>query len=462
MKGRLPLLLLPLLLIVFALGVARLFQLRLEQGDVYPAYSTLRADPLGAKVYFESLGQLQEVEVTRLYEDTDKFGDGRDATLFVLGTNPDSLRHMPDNEIEDIEKFMKQGGRVVVSLFPTPVRSYSSLRTERREKEDADKSEKEKPKQPKRKPAPANPKEDAKKLEPGDKSPSAKPTDAKKKDPLDKKSARRKGTRPGRDEDDERMMKRTSLYEHWGVNLEYKDLSKDEKGVAEPVTVTRSGGAPTLPATLSWHTAVMFTELAKEWRTNYARDGKAVLIERPVGKGSLVLSADSYFVSNEAMRRDRHAPLLAWLAGANHRLIFDETHLGVQSDPGIAALARKYRLHGLAVGLFVLTLFFVWKNSTSFVPPHDDESFAGREHAVAGRDSASAFVNLLRRSIPPRDLLTTCFEEWRKSCARTRPGLDARMKRMQAVLVEQVKKPAKERDAVGSYRELGRILAEKK
>ena len=34
---------------------------------------------------------------------------------------------------------------------------------------------------------------------------------------------------------------------------------------------------------------------------------------------------------------------------------------------------------------------------------------------IAGKDLAAGFVNLLRRSIAPRDLLPVCFAEWKKS-----------------------------------------------
>ena len=458
MKNRLTLLLLPLLLVLFALGLARLFQLRLEQGDIYPPYSTLRADPLGAKVYFESLGQLPALNVSRLYEDTDKFGDGRDTTLFVLGTDVEALRFMPEHELKDVEKFMQQGGRVVISLFPTAGQTWMSHRREGRAQAKADK---EPAKQPKRKAKPPDAKDGDQKSDAKEKVKPDQPGDAKKELP-DAKSAKRKRSSPGRDDEEEMEFKSASLYEHWGVSIDYIALGKSEKDTPEPATVTRADAASALPASLSWHTALVFTNVAAEWRTNYARDGRPVLIERRVGKGSLVLSADSYFVSNEALRRERHAALLAWLVGPSHRLLFDETHLGVQSDLGIAVLARRYRLHGLAVGLFLLTLLFVWKNATSFVPPHDDDSLAGRAHAVAGRDSAEAFVNLLRRSIPAKDLLTTCFDEWRKSGGQHRPGLDARVKRMQAVVAEQISRPAKDRDAAGGYRELGKILAERK
>jgi hypothetical protein len=49
---------------------------------------------------------------------------------------------------------------------------------------------------------------------------------------------------------------------------------------------------------------------------------------------------------DEAMLRDRHSDLLAWLVDPKKGVIFDESHLGIASNPGLS-LARKYKLHGL-------------------------------------------------------------------------------------------------------------------
>jgi hypothetical protein len=55
---------------IFAFGVTRLVQLRFEHGDVYPPYSSLRADPLGTMAFYESLGKVPEVSVQRDFSET--------------------------------------------------------------------------------------------------------------------------------------------------------------------------------------------------------------------------------------------------------------------------------------------------------------------------------------------------------------------------------------------------------
>ena len=51
------------LLVLFIAGLGHLFSLRFEQGDMYPPYSSLRADPMGLKVWFEALQRLTPLAV---------------------------------------------------------------------------------------------------------------------------------------------------------------------------------------------------------------------------------------------------------------------------------------------------------------------------------------------------------------------------------------------------------------
>src|SRR5208337_850665 len=65
MKRYFPLILLLGCAAALAFGLVRLFQLRFEVGDVYPAYSTLRSDPLGTMAFYESLGRVSGVSTRR-------------------------------------------------------------------------------------------------------------------------------------------------------------------------------------------------------------------------------------------------------------------------------------------------------------------------------------------------------------------------------------------------------------
>jgi hypothetical protein len=51
----------------FMFGVLKLFLLRFEAGDVYPAYSSLRSDPLGSRAFYSSLENINDTAVGRNY-----------------------------------------------------------------------------------------------------------------------------------------------------------------------------------------------------------------------------------------------------------------------------------------------------------------------------------------------------------------------------------------------------------
>ncbi len=437
---------LPLLALLLG-GLYHLFALRFSTGDVYPPYSSLRADPLGTKALLDSLAALPNVTAFRWLDELPRLPDGgRDTTLLVLGPEPRALEQMPRHDFTELEDFMRAGGRVILAFPPSPKRPAKPFSEQREEEE-----------------APAK--------EPAAKQPKDKPADARRK----KKK-----------EDEARLpeeMRRVDLKTQWAVAFDYAPLTQDQAGTIRPVEAQRVATDPALPATLPLRTALHFRDLGPQWRTNYLRvtdrdertrevggewqtqhlrDLLPVVVERSFGQGTLVLCADAYPFSNEALRRDRQPALLAWAVGANHRVVFDETHFGLHTDPGVAALARRYRLHGFFGALVVLALLFVWQSTSPFIPPHPDDGLDGRGDLVEGKDSASGFVNLLRRGIPASDVLAVCFAEWKKSFSHAQSHLRPRRERMEQVLQSETARPARERQPVAAYQALSRIYTERK
>ena len=102
-----------ILLVAFGYGLVQLFNLRFAHGDVYPPYSSLRADPLGSRVYYESLEQLGGAGVRRFIQPVGKLPHGREATLFIFGLAWDEMSASP-NEFKAIDNFVREGGRLGV------------------------------------------------------------------------------------------------------------------------------------------------------------------------------------------------------------------------------------------------------------------------------------------------------------------------------------------------------------
>ena len=221
----------------------------------------------------------------------------------------------------------------------------------------------------------------------------------------------KKPSHHGEDDADEEQpfVEFAEVARRWGFTFGY---AKGEPGMAQKQRALRAAGEEALEAEISWHGALCFHDLKPHWKVLYTCQGEPVVIERRYGSGSILLAADSFFVSNEALRRERSPQFLARLFAGPRDLVFDEEHHGVREQPGIASLARKYRLQGVIAGLGLLALLFVWQNAVRFIPA---AAAGAEEQPVLGREAAQGMVNLLRRSIAPRDLLALCADEWRES-----------------------------------------------
>ncbi|HEX4083859.1 MAG TPA: DUF4350 domain-containing protein [Chthoniobacteraceae bacterium] len=388
----------PLFFLILALGCTaiagfvRLFDLRYAAGDIYPPYSSLRADPLGAEVLYDALGE-GGFQVSRNFLPLDKISNPEHSTILYAGAPIDDWAMQ---DVKDMESLASGGARIVITFLPQDEvsRKAKPLHT---------------------------------------------PEPAKTRKPKDDRT----------DEEEESFISPAELAKRWNLNLSWRTATS-RAGEATPTLIAHaaiSGPERSIP----WHTALYFAKPSAVQRVIYRCDGLPVLLERKYGKGSFVFASDSYFLSNEAMRSDRAPRLLAWLFGPQSAVVFDETHLGVRENPGIASLARKYGLQGFAGAILVLAALFVWEAGSPFLPPRHGEA---ESEIVAGNDSTSGFVSLLRRGIPASQLLSACLEQWKKSFAHRPEKMAAKLARIEA--------HAADADPVAAYQTITQILAEKK
>jgi hypothetical protein len=413
MKSRFPILLVLVCGAGFAFGLFELFELRFEAGDVYPAYSSLRSDPLGTMALWESLKRMPDVSVRRDFSANNELPDGRNTTYLHLAATADEWEFLEPDVAKAIDGFVAEGGRLAITFFPETSPFSQSLAGIRR----AARTNSPSAGKPRPMPSPS----------PG----------------------RKKKALPAVDEDAE-----VSVKDKWGFELASLKLAANPTGAYQPARVLSQTDLP-LPERLDWHSALILTNLDASWQTIYARGTNPVVAERRFGSGSMVLATDSYFLSNEALRKDRHADLLAWLVGPNQRIVFDEAHLGLVESSGVAVLARKYRLQWLGAALLLLAGIFIWRNTLSFVPPLPEEV---TQSYVSGKDAAAGFVNLLRRNVPARDLLGVCFSEWTKSLGPANPHSIARVDQAQAVIEKEAALPVAIQNPVRAYRKICQIL----
>ena len=138
-------------------------------------------------------------------------------------------------------------------------------------------------------------------------------------------------------------------------------------------------------------------------------------------------------------------------------MVFDEAHLGLGENPGVAGLIRKYNLHGLFLGFLVLAGLYFWKNSFSLVPPFDDEADQDGYNFSSGRDSSSGLVSLLRGNLKSGEIVAICFSEWKKSSAAVNISAE-KIARIETILQNAGGKE----DPVALYKTVCDILAEGK
>ncbi len=420
----------------FALGLAWLLAQRFAGGDVYPPYSSLRADPLGTMAFYESLERLPQLTVSRDFTITNEMPADHHTTYLHLAASP-SETSLPPEAFRAVEAFLLHGGRLVVTYFPEETESDSTQPS-------ANDASAKKPATPAKSSAkPAEPTAPATTPTPG-----AKPDEKK---AVADKPAKKPAKPKAKPDADEETEPEISLTEKWGFQTAFDALPESETHYDSVLVFRKSELA--LPAAMSWHSAMTLSELDPAWNVIYARGQAPVLVERAFGAGSVILATDSYFLSNEALFKEPHADLLAWILGDNPNVVFDEAHLGVTQTSNIAGLIRQFRLHGLVVGLLVLALLFIWKSAASLVPPHAVEA---PSPYVAGKDAAGGFVNLLRRHVPGTKVLDLCVTEWKKSRARLVPAV--KLQQIQAVLEAENTRPARQRDAVAAYNQISAIL----
>jgi hypothetical protein len=207
--------------------------------------------------------------------------------------------------------------------------------------------------------------------------------------------------------------------ESWESGLEVLSRSVAVKTLEARIENPPGGlanGREHLSASLPWRSQLYFRLADPGWEVVYTAADEPVVARRTWGRGTLVAVADSYLFSNEALRNQRATAFLAWVVAPGNRVVFDEFHHGLAKQPGIAALMRKYRLHGVLLTLLILVMLALWRQSAIFVPMAVEEIDDGGSNAIA-KDSAEGWVGLLQQNIAAKDLLDVCYRAWSESTA---------------------------------------------
>ncbi|NQT92242.1 MAG: hypothetical protein HQ559_05740, partial [Lentisphaerae bacterium] len=104
--------------LIAVLGFVRLFRLRFEAGDVYPAYSSLRADPLGTRALYEAVQSRPQLHVSRKHRALDAPDSDVPCTLLYLGIRPVDAVDVRRETAGTMNRFVRRGGRLVMTFLP--------------------------------------------------------------------------------------------------------------------------------------------------------------------------------------------------------------------------------------------------------------------------------------------------------------------------------------------------------
>lgn len=389
---------------LFVVGLGRLFWLRFERGDLYPPYSSFRSDPLGSQVLYESLARLGDNGAERNFRPFDQARMAPDAVFFVCGLGIHSFERNDRRLTSFLETVSASGGRLVIT--------FTSIVDDPKNQRD-------------------------------DNTP---------RDPCPEEEHGQDATI----EEDGMTDEDTVESGMWGLGfLPSKQPSSSKLGDASARRVGQDG----LPAALPWRSLVFFELYHSSWETVYRYMEEPVVIKRSWGEGEVLVIADSYLFSNEALRNHRAPAFLAWALPPDRPVIFDEYHHGLSKQPGIAGLARKYRLHGVVLSLLVLVILMIWRQAAVFVPESEDTGETPAE-ADLGRDSAEGWVSLTQQHIAAKDLINICHDAWRSSPAADRVSKE----RLQQIrdLVDHYGTAPRRSNLVAVYRSISELLKQGK
>ncbi len=368
--------------IVFFVAVRAALVLQTESGGAFPPYSTMRADPLGARALYEALSRVPGLTVAQNARALRHLKADGDTAFFILGASetPDSAK-----DLQKIESFVADGGRLIISYAIRGGSDFFCL-----SEEDAD--------------ALANDSENGetvlRRWMERDETPALAPRD---------EIEKREDVPFGMDLASER----------WGFRvvapMDAYEFADTEEIYAEP--------APTyeFAEEMPWKSPEYFLPIHAGWRTVFTAGEQArpVMMHRDFGRGEIIVASDSYLFSNEAMENDRQPALLAWVVGDKRHVVFEETTKGLSREPGLMGMMRRYRLHGLIAVAALVALLVAWRGSVPLLPRRTEAQERERALVLLGRDAHAGLAALLRSAAPGVEVLRACVSEWERALGRT-------------------------------------------
>ncbi|HSI82757.1 MAG: hypothetical protein ACAI35_02085 [Candidatus Methylacidiphilales bacterium] len=418
---------------VFIWGIVSIVRHQLVRGGSYPNYSTPSLTPTGLRALSDTLRSLPGLDVR---QDNRNFSvlKGNPENLFILAgfdtyTYILSHLHQPLSllELTKVEEFPEKGATLLIA--------FANLADDPRSSDNLEQSRK-----------------------------FAMQQHIESEDELPEQSCNRaaRTARLG-----ERMLKAGALLDMMlGLNFEVRPGSEAERRrLTDPARpprreiATLADSAPVqLDKELTWK-SLNFLKLSPGWIVLYnTPEGRPAIAMRKVGKGRIIVSASSDWLCNSGLRLHAAPRLLAWIVDGHERIFFLERHLSFQDTRGVMWLVREHGLLGFVVGLLLLLVLFLWRNSTSLAPRLDLAGSEERGAVLLGQDSSEGFLNLLSRNVPRKEILPKAYASWVKWRASRSPAAANRAGAMETELRKSQTGELSEEELVRTYRNMAAIL----
>jgi hypothetical protein len=392
--------------ILFCGGLLLLANARFQSGDSYPAYSSYSREARGTRALFEALDSLDSMDVSRNLLPLAPGARPSHGAFFMVGVSKDFFSFMESERLKFLEESVKGGDRLVITFALQEAPDEAAKRSDQK----------------------------------GGKNPDSVTEDESAGDGTKTES-------PGKTSADGQGRTDTGASSVWAVGFD---------------TVLKNGGPAIvehqeadLPAYMEWHGSSTFAPANSGWRTIYRKNGKPVVVERYLGKGTIVLVSDSFFLTNEAMKGTRSSLFLVWLTGGHHRVVFDETHLGVAEQTTIMTLIKRNGLIPFLISLLVIGILVAWKQVVPLLPVRGET--AGETVEVTD-NRPSAMAGLFRRNIRDDRILTVCVDEWEKAFAGGKSDHAALLHEARQVAAEEDARPRRQKNVRAAHNRIAVIL----
>lgn len=400
------------LMATFAMLAYSLMQFRIKSGDIFPPYSSMRADPIGTKGLLESFQQLEGMEARRHLARWDRLKESP-ATVFILGLPANELAASNIEDAEPLEELVQLGSRIVIGF---------SGRKERVDRDSAEFPDKNGNRRVAKSETPETEEDSDVGLQSSEQD-------------------SEEGTSPEAGTFFEALLG----VKRWGYDIGFSAKVARELALGNPAEAELVADRD-LPQTLNLYSATYFQLLDSDWEVIYKLDGNPVVIEKTLEHGSIVLLADCFELSNQALYEAPKAHYLSWLVGPHSRILFEETHLGVSAKTNLMGLIKRFRLHGVLLGLVLWALCFIWQQSSSLIPPQEED----RHNGPIGQHAGSGLIHLLIRGLPKKSLLETCVTQWQSTLKVHQRHLQSHEK----VVLAALEHSEKQTNLVTQYNEL--------